>query len=108
LYGVLANAVAARRREFGVRAAIGAGPARIVTSVMRGGLLPVGVGLVAGLAAAVAVSGALRHQLYALERFDPLVYAGTLVVLLLTAMLASFAPAWRASRVSPAEVLRDE
>ena len=108
LYGVLVNVVAARRREFGIRSALGADQMGILVNVVRGALIPVAIGAAIGLGGAAMVSKALASQLFALERFDPLSYAGAIGVLFLAAALAAFLPAYRASRVAPAEVLREE
>jgi predicted lysophospholipase L1 biosynthesis ABC-type transport system permease subunit len=108
LYAVLANVIAARRREFGIRSAMGAGPRRILGSVMASGFVPVFIGMVAGLAGAAGASKALKSQMFALDNFDPWSYALALVTLIAAAALACAMPAYRASRVSPAEVLRDE
>lgn len=108
LFGVLSHLVASRRREIGVRSALGASPVRIVRGVVVGGLAPVVAGLVVGLAAAFAGSKLLSAQLFQLERFDPPAYVGAVLSLLLAAMVACAVPAWRALRVSPVEVLREE
>jgi putative ABC transport system permease protein len=108
LYGVLANAVAMRQREIGIRTALGAAPRVILSNVLVGGLVPVFGGVVAGLLGAALVSKLLSTQLYGLARFDLLTYAGGIAVLLAAATTASSLPAYRAMRLSPAEVLRDE
>jgi putative ABC transport system permease protein len=108
LYGVLANYVAARKREIGIRAAMGAAPRRIVLRVLGDGLLPVGLGLAVGAAGAVAMTKVLQAQLYAIERSDAPTWSVALLTLIVAATAACLAPAWKASRVSPAEVLRDD
>jgi predicted permease len=107
LYGVLAHLVAARRREFGVRAAMGATPRRILREVIAGGLVPVWIGLVAGLAGAGAASRALQNQLFALEPDDPTTYGMSVLGLLAASLVACAVPAFRSSRVPPIEALRE-
>ena len=108
LYGVLANTVAMRQREIGIRTALGAAPRAILSNVLVGGLVPVFGGVVAGLLGAALVSKLLNSQLFGLAQFDLLSYAGGIAVLLAAATAASSLPAWRAMTLSPAEVLRDE
>lgn len=107
LYGVLAHLVAARRREFGIRAAMGATPRRILRDVIAGGLAPVWVGLLIGVAGASGASRALRSQLFGLEPNDPTTYGFAVLALLAASLIACAIPALRSSRVSPAEALRD-
>jgi predicted permease len=107
LYGVLAHLVAARRREFGVRAAMGATPRRILRDVIGGGLAPVLIGLLIGLAGAIGASRALRSQLFGLEPNDPMTYGFAVLALLAASLIACAIPALRSSRVSPAEALRE-
>ncbi|WP_114238852.1 ADOP family duplicated permease [Dyella sp. C9] len=111
LYAVMAVAVAAREREFGVRAALGAHPSRLVRLVLRTGLIQVGVGLVLGVGVMLAASRSLSMLLVLLGRsssFDPLVVAGVCAVLSATGLLACFLPAMRAGRVQPMRALRGE
>jgi hypothetical protein len=108
LYGVLANVVAARKREIGIRAAIGAAPRQILVRVVGDGLLPVAGGLIVGTGGAVALTGALKTQLFAVGRSDATTWALAIVTLGVAATIACLIPAWRASQVSPAEVLRDD
>jgi hypothetical protein len=108
LYGVLANYVAARKREIGIRAALGAAPRRIVLRVMRDGLMPVGGGLVIGAASAVGMTKVLQGQLYAVARSDNATWVVAVTTLVAAATAACLVPAWRAARVSPAEVLRED
>jgi predicted permease len=110
MYAVMAVAVAAREREFGVRAALGAAPVRLMTLVLRGGLVQIGLGLLGGIALAFASAGVLRSVIEALGRsaFDPLSMAAVCVVLALAGVLACLVPAWRAGRVHPMQALRGE
>jgi putative ABC transport system permease protein len=112
LYAVMAVAVAAREREFGVRMALGAAPARLLRLVLRGGLLQIAVGLVLGVAAAWLMARAVSQILMTLigrgGALGPLVMIGVAVVLLLAGLLACLLPAWRAARVAPMRALRGE
>jgi len=107
LYGLLAYGVSQRRREIGVRMALGARPGSVVRLVVRQALVLTAVGLVLGLGGAVAVSRLLEHELFGVHgTLTPL--AAVFVTLLATASVAAFAPARRASRVDPATVLRTD
>jgi predicted permease len=108
LYGVLANYVAARKREIGIRAAMGAAPRRIVLRVLRDGLVPVSGGMVIGAGGAIAMTKVLQSQLYAVQRWDNVTWIVALLTLSIAATTACLVPALRALRVSPSEVLRDE
>lgn len=112
LYAVMAVAVAAREREFGVRMALGAAPWRLLQLVMRGGLGQIAVGLAIGVAAALAASHAVAVLLMTLlgrsNAFDPAVVLGVCVVLAMAGLLACLLPALRAARVAPMRALRGE
>ncbi|HET9982737.1 MAG TPA: ABC transporter permease [Longimicrobiales bacterium] len=108
LYGVLAGGVVERMREIGVRAALGASRAEIVAMVVRRGLALTTVGLVLGLAAALAATRLLDGLLFGVSASDPLTYAGVAGVLVLAALVACWVPASRAARVDPASTLRAE
>jgi predicted permease len=108
LYGVLAFRVALRTREFGLRMALGADAGRIARSVVGGGLALVAVGSLAGLAAFAAAAASLRAAVPGVQPWDPLALAGTIVVLVAVATLASWLPARRAAKVDPAAALRAE
>jgi ABC-type antimicrobial peptide transport system permease subunit len=100
--------VAARLRELGIRLALGATPAQLLMRVLLSGLRPALAGLAAGLAGAVLTSRLLKSQLFGLSALDPRVYAGGCAALLAIALITSLIPAYRASRLSPATVLRNE
>ncbi len=106
--GVFAYSVEERRREIGVRRALGAARTHIVTLLLatagKGALL----GLGAGLLLSVGAGSLLRQYLYGLSPLDPLAYMGVLALLGLTAAAATFVPARRACRVDPAVTLREE
>jgi predicted permease len=108
VYSVAAYSVTVRRRELGVRAALGASPhaiARLVTWETGRLLL---LGLLLGLAGAAAAAFALRAQLYGVSAADPIAYASAAVTVAGAALLAVWLPIRRATRVNPAEVLRAE
>jgi predicted permease len=106
VYGVVSYAVARRRAEFGIRLALGAPPGRLLADVVRHGMIPVVLGVVAGLLASLALAGLLRGFLYDVSPRDmpSLVVAGG--ALLLAGILAAVLPAWRAAAISPVEALR--
>jgi predicted permease len=106
LYGVTAYAVARRRIEIGIRMAIGAAPADVVRMVLSRVSLLVGVGVVAGAGVSVWASTFLASLLYGLEPRDPGTLVASAAILAAVGVLAGWLPAWRASRVDPAEVLR--
>ncbi len=111
MYAVMAVAVAAREREFGVRSALGASPTRLTRMVLRGGLLQIVVGLVLGVILALALSGVLRAVMEQIDRsrvFDPLAILGVCAVLTVAGLLACLIPAMRAGRVQPMHALRGE
>ena len=106
IYGVVSFAVTARTREIGIRIALGAERARVQRLVIGEGLALVGVGVVIGLLGAFAGARVLRAFLFDLTPSDPVTYAAIIVVLGVTAVLASWVPALRASRVDPVGALR--
>ena len=108
LYGVLAYATDRRRREIGVRLALGADGSSVVRLVMLQGLVLAGVGLSFGLLAALGLSRFMRSVLYETSTSDAATLALVAVVLLFSALLASWLPAWRAGRVDPVSTLRPE
>jgi predicted lysophospholipase L1 biosynthesis ABC-type transport system permease subunit len=100
--------VAQRRREFGIRAALGASARAIVLQVVRGGLRVVVLGIAAGTIIAVVAGGFLRRMLFRTAPTDPLVLGAVAGLLLLVTLVGSLIPAWRAARVSPMEAVRNE
>ncbi|MEO7066005.1 MAG: ADOP family duplicated permease [Rhodanobacter sp.] len=110
LYAVMAVAVAAREREFGVRLALGSSPARLTRLVLRGGLLQIAAGLVFGVVLTLALSKVLRAVMQDLAHnaFDPVALLGVCVVLASAGVLACLWPAVRAGRVQPMRALRGE
>jgi predicted permease len=106
IYGVLSQLVAARRREIGVRLALGAAPSRIVRSVAAQAATVTAVGILAGLAAAAAAARFMGSLVFEVRPHDPLTFALVPAVLAVVAAVAALVPARRASRVDPVEVLR--
>jgi putative ABC transport system permease protein len=107
VFGMLGYAVATRRREFGVRRALGADNLQVLREVLREGLSFAGAGCAAGLAAAAVASRFLEGQLYAVDPSDPVTYAASLAVVLAGAGLACWIPASRATAISPMEAVRN-
>jgi predicted permease len=107
IYGVLAYQVSLRTREIGIRMTLGSNAAGILRLILREGAALVLLGLVVGLAGAVALRRAIESQLYGVGPLDPTVIAGVSIVLALTALIACMAPARRASRVSPVVALAE-
>jgi len=112
LYAVMAVAVAAREREFGVRLALGAAPSRLLALVLRGGLAQIALGLALGVVAALGASHAVAALLMSLlgrgDVLDPAVALGVCVVLAVAGLLACLLPALHAARVAPMRALRGE
>jgi putative ABC transport system permease protein len=108
LYGVLSQLVASRRREIGVRLALGAPPMHVVRSVVAQAGLMTTVGLAAGVALAFAASRLLATMVYGVSPRDPLTLAAASAALLFVAALTALVPATRAGRVDPLETLRED
>jgi len=106
LYGLMAYSVSQRTREIGIRMALGARHGQVRTMVVRQGLLLALGGVVAGLVAAFALARLVTNLLYGVNGRDPFTFAVIPLVLLAVALLATYIPAWRASRVDPVEALR--
>jgi predicted permease len=105
LYGVLAYLVAQRRREIGIRLALGSSTRSVFDLVLREGLLLLGVGFVAGGVGAFLLRSSLESQLFGIRAADPRVLLGASVVLLVVALAACALPARRATRIDPRMVL---
>ena len=105
LYGVVAFAVAARKREFGLRMTLGADGSRIARLVLRDGLRLTAPGVALGLLGSLMVTRWLSSYLYGIEPHDPVILALAVTLLALTAMAL---PAWRALRVDPAVARRGD
>jgi predicted permease len=106
IYGVLAFGVAERVREFGIRHALGADAASILTLVLAQGLRTAGVGIALGLLGSLALTTYLQSQLFGVTMHDPAVFGAVALVLLAVAATACYIPARRATRVDPMVALR--
>jgi putative ABC transport system permease protein len=106
VYAVVSFGVAARRREFGIRMALGAEPAVVRWLVLRGTAIIAAVGLLVGLGGAIALARALESSLFGVPPFDPIVWTMAAVLLVALAFAASIVPARRATRVDVVETLR--
>ncbi|HJU44129.1 MAG TPA: ABC transporter permease [Vicinamibacterales bacterium] len=108
LYGVLAFAVAQRTREIGVRLALGAPRATVLTLILRQGMVLVAVGLVIGLGGALGATRLLRSLLYETNIYDPLTFVVVPILLALVSLAACYLPARRAAELDPLVTLRSE
>jgi predicted permease len=108
VYGLISYTVSQRRREIGIRLALGAAHAEVRRTFVRQGLILTTIGVVLGVAAAAGATRALSSLLFAISPLDPLTYAVVAALLLLAASAASYLPARRASRVPPMEALAAE
>ena len=108
LYGVISYLVAQRTREIGVRMALGAQAWNVIGLVMRQAAGLAGAGIAVGLAGALAFATVLESLLYGVSTRDPLTYAALAALLALVALLATWLPAWRASRLDPLLAIRTE
>ena len=108
LYGTLSYVVGERRREMGIRVALGAGASSVRRLVVRQGAVMTAVGVIVGLAGAVLASRLLEGLLYATGPMDPAAFAWSVVALAGVSLLASYVPALRATRADPMVALREE
>jgi len=108
LYGTLSYIVNVRRREVGLRLALGAMRTRIVGQFVSQGLLVAAGGCAAGIALAIAFTGVLAGMLFGVSPTDPATLASVVVLVLSVSLVASLVPAIRAARVEPMEVLRED
>jgi predicted permease len=108
LYGVMAFVVARRKKELGIRLALGAQPGLLIWMVMREVLLLLGIGLAIGVPAALALGRYVAAQLYGIEAHDPWIAGTTLALLTVVSAAAGLIPAHRASRIDPILALRYE
>jgi ABC-type antimicrobial peptide transport system permease subunit len=108
IYGAVAYTVEQRTGEIGVRMALGAQTMDVLRMVISQGMGPVVVGLVVGLASAIAVGRLLTAQLYQVSAHNPVLLAGTIVMLGAVALIACVMPARRATLVNPIQALRSE
>ncbi len=108
IVGVVSYAVSQRTREIGIRMALGAKPAQVLSVVLRHLSGPVLAGLIAGVAGAAGLSQFLRGRLYGISNLDPMAYLTAIAVFLVTIALAAVLPARRALRIDPLRALRHE
>jgi ABC-type antimicrobial peptide transport system permease subunit len=108
VYGVLAYYVSQRTREIGVRAALGATRSQLAGMVVRQSMLPIGAGVILGVAGAVASGRFLQQFLFEVKPGDPQVIATIVVLLIGVGLLASWLPARTAAAIDPLVALRDE
>jgi putative ABC transport system permease protein len=108
VYGVISYGVTQRSQEIGIRMALGARRADVLTMVVRHGALLAAIGLAAGLAGALTLSQLLASLLFQVSPTDPPTFAVGMVVLSAVAVLAAVLPARRAARTDPMAVLRNE
>jgi putative ABC transport system permease protein len=107
IYGVLAYAVQQRSQEIGIRMALGAATRNVLGAVLQRGLVMVGTGLALGLAIALAAGRLMESLLFEVSPADPVTMVAVALLVLFAALVASFVPARRATRVDPVEAMRD-
>jgi predicted permease len=107
-YGVLSYMVTERRREIGIRVALGAARSHVLTQIMMQGLQVTALGITIGLAGALAINRLIASLLFGVQPTDTVTIAFVIAAITVVAVVASCLPAWRASRLDPNVVLRDE
>ena len=108
LYGVISYSVARRTNEIGIRMALGARPATILAEALKESLWIAILGLAAGVPAALACGRLVSSELYGVRAADPVLFACAAMVLIVTALAATFWPARRAALIDPVAALREE
>ena len=108
IVGLVAYSVSHRTKEIGIRIALGANPAQVLSVVLRQLTFPILVGLLVGIGGAAALSQILRRQLYGISNLDPIAYLGAMAVFAAMVAVAALLPARRALRVDPLRSLRYE
>jgi predicted permease len=108
LYGVTSYSVARRTSEIGIRMALGANRGSVLSLVLRGALLQLGIGLAIGIPLALASGRLMSSQLYGVKSYDPLILALAALILAACALFAGFVPAQRAASIDPMRALRTE
>ncbi len=108
IFAVVSYTVTQRSREIGIRGALGATSRDVTLYVLGIAMRPVAVGACVGVAGGLAVTRVLQSELFETAPTDPVVFASVLGILIATAVVASALPAWRATRIDPATVLRSE
>jgi predicted permease len=107
IFGIVAQVVAARAHEFGIRAALGASPNQLVLLSVRGGVMQTAIGIVLGTLGALVLTRAMRGLLQGVTPTDVPTFVGVIAVTALVAMVATFGPARRAARADPMQVLHE-
>jgi putative ABC transport system permease protein len=108
IYGVMSYSVSRRRREIGIRMALGASRADVLRMVVRQGVMQMLAGTVAGIAGALLLSQLMAKMVYGVRSTDPVTFGGVAVVLGLAALLGSCVPARKAIGIEPMVALRNE
>jgi predicted permease len=108
IYGVLSYAVEQRTREIGIRMALGASGAAVVRLIVAQAMRTIGIGLLAGIVVALALTRYMSAILYGVSSWDPVVFSGITALLALVALAASYIPARRATNVDPLTAVRYE
>ena len=108
LYAVVALQTARRRRDFGIRMALGASTQQILATVLREGLLLAAVGGICGIALSLAAAKTMGSLLVAVSPTDALTYCGVIALLASVSLLACYVPARRATQIHPSEALRQD
>jgi putative ABC transport system permease protein len=105
IYGVLAYLVSQRTQEIGIRLALGADRSQVLGMVLRHGLSLAAIGIVVGLIGALALTRLMRSLLYEVRPNDPITFVAVAAAVLMIALVASYLPARRATKVSPMTAL---
>ena len=108
VYGVLAYTVSRRTSEIGIRIALGAGPQKLLSQVIRHGMSPVLIGIVVGLVGALGLSRLMQGMLFGIEPSDLMTYVVVTLLLAVAGVVSCYVPASRAVRVDPVSALREE
>jgi predicted lysophospholipase L1 biosynthesis ABC-type transport system permease subunit len=108
IYGVISYSVSQRTREIGIRMALGGSLEKVTRLFVRQGVRMCGIGLIAGFAGALLLTGLMKSLLFGVSAGDPLTYATAAAGLMMAALVGSYLPARRATKVDPVEALRAE